>query len=72
MSESNSVVSNKVCARLRSRVTVSATKLEIYDFSNRLRQRRATELERENALLVRGLSEIQAEIVRLRKLLAMS
>jgi hypothetical protein len=72
MSESNAVALNKICARLRSRGRVSAPKLEVFDFSNRLRERREQELRRENALLARGLSEIHAEIVRLRKLLATS
>jgi hypothetical protein len=72
MSKSSAGASVKVFSRLPSRVSVSVTKPEIYDFAHKLREKRAKELEWENALLARGLSEIQAEIIRLRKLLARS
>jgi len=58
-------------AELRAESRLSKTSADIYDFlskqteSNRLR--RIKELEQENALLKRTISEIQIDIVRLRK-----
>ena len=58
-------------AELRADSRLSKTSADIYDFQSKQteskRLRRIKELEQENGLLKRTISEIQIDIVRLRK-----